>query len=87
MRVAVISPDRVLFDGDASSVVAPAFDGEVGILPHHAPMVTLLGKGVLRLDGGSRQFTVAGGFLQVADDTVRIITESATESNAGPTTG
>ena len=80
LKVSVISPERVLFEGEARSVVAPAFDGEVGILPQHAPMMTLLGRGVLRLDGpsGEQRFTVEGGFLQVADDEVRVVTERAT---------
>ncbi len=87
MRVSVISPERILFDGEATSVVAPAFDGEVGILAHHAPMVTLLGKGVLRLDGqAGPRFDVTGGFLQVADDIVRVITESATPSGPASAT-
>jgi F-type H+-transporting ATPase subunit epsilon len=80
MKASVISPERVLFDGVVSSVVAPAFDGEVGILSRHAPLVTLLGRGLLRLDGadgGARRFEVAGGFLQVADDVVRVVTETA----------
>jgi F-type H+-transporting ATPase subunit epsilon len=80
VKASVISPERVLFDGTVSSVVAPAFDGEVGILARHAPMVTLLGRGVLRLegaDGGARRFEVTGGFLQVADDVVRVVTETA----------
>ena len=73
LRVSVISPERVLFEGEADSVVAPAFDGEVGILTGHAPMVTLLGRGALRIGGGAaagRRFSVEGGFLQVADDVV-----------------
>ncbi len=79
LKVSVISPEAVLFEGDAQSVVAPAFDGEVGILGSHAPMVTLLGKGELRLGGGAaeRRFTIEGGFLQVADDEVRVVTERA----------
>jgi F-type H+-transporting ATPase subunit epsilon len=80
LKVSVISPERVLFDGEAASVVAPAFDGEVGILPMHAPMMTLLGAGELRLAGGSaegRRFRVSGGFLQVVDDQVRVVTEEA----------
>jgi len=57
----------------------PAFDGEVGILPGHAPMMTLLGRGALRVSGGNAPvMQVAGGFLQVADNRVRIVTESAT---------
>lgn len=80
LKVSVISPERVLFEGEARSVIAPAFDGEVGILSQHAPMMTLLGAGVLRLEGsagGEQRFRVEGGFLQVADDAVRVVTERA----------
>lgn len=90
LRVSVISPEAVLFDGDAESVVAPAYDGELGILTGHAPMMTLLGKGQLRVSGGSagaagpgeggRRFTVEGGFLQVLDNQVRVVTERAAEA-------
>ena len=79
LKVSVISPERVLFEGEAESVIAPAFDGEVGILPQHAPMMTLLGRGELRLgpDGSAGRFQVEGGFLQVLNDSVRVVTESA----------
>ncbi len=79
MRVTIISPDRSVYDGDATSVIAPAFDGEVGILSRHAPFMTLLGKGrlVVRRGGAVEQFTVRGGFLQVRDDVVRVVTEHA----------
>ena len=79
LRVSIISPERVLYEGEADSVVAPAFDGEVGILSRHAPMMTLLGRGELRLGAGAsaRRFTVRGGFLQVVDDQVRVVTERA----------
>jgi F-type H+-transporting ATPase subunit epsilon len=79
LKVSLISPEAVLFEGEASMVVAPAFDGEVGILEDHAPMMTLLGNGVLRLGGGGadQRFNIEGGFLQVADNTVRIVTEKA----------
>ena len=49
LKVSVISPEATLFEGAAPSVTAPAFDGEVGILPMHAPMVTTLGAGVLKV--------------------------------------
>ena len=79
LTVTVISPEAVLFEGDTDSVVAPAYDGEVGILTGHAPMMTLLGKGTLRLGtgGGSRRFSVEGGFLQVVENQVRVVTERA----------
>ena len=81
LTVSVISPERVLYEGQARGVVAPAFDGEVGILPSHAPMMTLLGRGVLRVDGGDGsqlRFRVEGGFLRVVEDQVRVVTERAT---------
>ena len=80
LKVKVISPERTLYDGEVDAVTAPAFDGEVGILSGHAPMMTLLGKGQLRLgpDGSAGRFQVEGGFLQVADDQVRVVTEHAT---------
>lgn len=79
LRVTIISPERSVYDGEATQVVAPAFDGEVGILPRHAPFLTLLGEGPLRVatDGGERRFTVRGGFLQVHHDTVRVVAEHA----------
>ena len=77
LRVSVISPEATLFEGEASSVTAPAFDGEVGILPSHAPMVTTLGAGVLRIGDGAARFEIEGGFLQVVDDVVRVVTERA----------
>jgi F-type H+-transporting ATPase subunit epsilon len=78
LRVSVISPEASLFEGDATSVVAPAFDGELGILTGHAPLMTLLGKGELRVEeaGSTRRFAVDGGFLQVLGNHVRIVTES-----------
>jgi F-type H+-transporting ATPase subunit epsilon len=78
LRVSVISPERVLFEGETESVVAPAYDGEVGILTGHAAMMTILGNGQLRLGTATpHSFHVEGGFLQVADDHVRVVTEKA----------
>jgi F-type H+-transporting ATPase subunit epsilon len=77
MRVTVVSPERQLFDGEATAVVAPAYDGLVGILPRHAAFLTLLGKGslVVRRGGESETFTVEGGFAQAIDNRVRIVVE------------
>ena len=80
LTVSIISPEAVLFEGTTDSVVAPAFDGDVGILTGHAPMMTLLGQGELRLGTGEGQrFRVQGGFLQVVDDKVRVVTEHASK--------
>jgi len=79
MRVTVIAPDRPIFDGEAEAVSAPAYDGQVGILPRHAPFLTLLGDGRLtvRAADGTKTFQVRGGFLQVVDNTVRVVAEQA----------
>jgi len=78
LTVSVISPEAVLYEGTTDAVVAPAFDGQVGILTDHAPMLTLLGTGELRLGSDEgRRFRVEGGFLQVADNQVRVVTERA----------
>lgn len=86
MQVTVISPSRAIFDGDATAVIAPAYDGQVGILPRHAPFLTLLGEGGLTVreaGGAERRFRVRGGFLQVVNDTVRVVAESATDEQKG----
>ncbi len=84
MRVKVIGPERGLYDGVADSVIAPAYDGEVGILPRHAPFMTLLGEGRLTVREGQdvHEFHVRGGVLQVVRDTVRIVTEHADETTS-----
>ena len=73
MHVTVVSPEQAVFDGAADAVVAPAYDGQVGILPRHAPFLTLLGTGVLQVRQGSAssRFRVAGGFLQVVGGATR----------------
>ena len=85
MRVTVISPEESVFEGEATAVVAPAHDGEVGILPRHAPFMTLLGDGKLTVrqeSGADKVFRVRGGLLQVMGDVVNVIAEHA-EGSAG----
>ena len=87
LNVHVVSPDKTLFEGEAASVVAPAWDGQVGILPGHAPMLALIGSGALSVDrpgGGSDTFYVAGGVMKVERDTVTLLTEYAGEGAPHP---
>ena len=85
MHVRIISPEESVYDGDADTVVAPAFDGQIGILPRHAPLMTLLGEGPLTLKtgGSERLFDVRGGFLQVVNDTVSVVAEHAQTREKG----
>lgn len=80
LNVRVVSPDKIVFEGEASALVAPAWDGQVGILPGHAPMLALLGSGRLDVErpgGGSDSFHIAGGVLKVDRNTVTLLTEYA----------
>ena len=80
LRVKVVSPERTVYEGEASALVAPAWDGKVGVLPGHAPFLALLGAGEVSLEapgGGSERFHVAGGVLKVLRDQVTILTEYA----------
>ena len=80
MTVRVVSPEATVYAGEASSVTAPAWDGQVGILPGHAPLMTLLGAGELGLDlpgGGHELFYIGGGFMKVESDEILILAEYA----------
>ena len=79
LRVSIISPAGKGYEGEAEAIVAPAYDGKLGILYGHAPMMVLLGEGELRIRGGrgTHRFHVARGFLQVVDNEVTVLAEEA----------
>lgn len=87
LTVEVVSPEAILYQGAAASVVVPAYDGLMGILPRHGAMLALLGKGVLTIKGGDKgeqRFQVGGGFVQVRDNVVRVVAEEAVTAGAKP---
>lgn len=75
----IVTPERELFSDQVDAVVCPGVDGELGILPHHAPLLTTLGFGELRIRRGGEEefFAIAGGFLQVRPDKVVVMAETA----------
>lgn len=79
LAVRIITPERVVFEDEADTVVATAFDGEFGILPGHAPMMVALGIGEFRIRRGESYewFAVGQGFLHVVDDVVTVLTPFA----------
>jgi F-type H+-transporting ATPase subunit epsilon len=79
LDVHVVTPEEEVWRGPAEVVVATGVDGQLGILPGHAPLLTLLGDGPLEIrSGGSTQHaTVRGGFLHVFADRVDVLAESA----------
>jgi F-type H+-transporting ATPase subunit epsilon len=75
----IVSQDRPVFEGDVDIVVAPGTDGEMGILPHHAPLLTTLRPGVLRVRTGGREevFAISGGVMEVRPDIVTVLADAA----------
>jgi len=79
LQVRIVTPERPVFQGEADSVVVPAHDGELGILPRHARLLAALGVGELRttVDGTVHRFFVEGGFVQVRADRVTVLCDRA----------
>jgi F-type H+-transporting ATPase subunit epsilon len=75
----IVTPERLAYSDTVDSVVCPGIDGELGILPHHAPLLSTLGYGELRIRKGAQEeyFAIAGGFLQVRPDKVVVMAETA----------
>ena len=79
LRLEIVTPEKLAFEDDVDSVVLPGSQGELGVLPHHAPLVSTLGVGELRIRKGANEeaFAIAGGFLQVLPDKVVVMAETA----------
>lgn len=81
LQVSVISPSSVGYTGEGDSVVVPAYDGLMGVLVGHAPMMVLLGTGDVVVKDGSREHRVhvSGGLMQVLNDEVSVLAETVGE--------
>jgi F-type H+-transporting ATPase subunit epsilon len=75
----IVTPEKLAYQDEVDSVQLPGSEGELGVLPHHAPLITTLGAGELRLRKGSEEesFAIVGGFLQVLPDKVVVMAETA----------
>lgn len=75
----IVSQDRIVFQGDVDMVVLPGAAGEMGILPHHSPVLTVLNYGIItvKMSGREEHFTVAGGVAEVQPDQVTILADAA----------
>ena len=65
IQLEIVTPERLAFSDTVDAVVVPGSEGELGVLPHHAPLVSLLGVGELRIRKGGQEesFAIVGGFL------------------------
>jgi len=75
----IVTPERLAYSDTVDSVQLPGIEGELGVLPHHAPLVSMLGVGELRIrkSGEVESFAIVGGFLQVRPDRVVVMAETA----------
>ncbi|MGZ3682069.1 MAG: F0F1 ATP synthase subunit epsilon [Ktedonobacterales bacterium] len=79
LHVTIVTAQQTVFDGEAEEVIAPGSEGQLGILPRHAPLLTTLATGELRLRerGVDEGLFVSGGFLEVNDNVVTILADDA----------
>ncbi len=84
-RCSIVTPTQAVLDDDVTYVSFQAWDGQKGVMPGESPLLTRLGIGSVRLDfpeGGSRWFLVDGGFAQVQDNVLTLLTEGATAAES-----
>jgi F-type H+-transporting ATPase subunit epsilon len=79
IELEIVTPERLAYSDTVDSVQVPGSEGELGVLPHHAPLVSTLGVGELRIRKGGQEesFAIVGGFLQVRPDKVVVMAETA----------
>jgi F-type H+-transporting ATPase subunit epsilon len=79
IRCEIVSQDRLVFEGDADSVIVPGMEGEMGILPRHAPLLSTLKYGILRVrtKGGEEVFAIAGGVVEIQPDIITVLADAA----------
>ena len=83
MQLEIISAERQVYSDEVDVVVAPGIDGELGILPHHAPLMTVLqpGEVLVRKDGEETYLAVTGGFMEVIGNKVTILADACERSD------
>jgi len=79
LQLEIVTPERLAYSDQVDSVQLPGIEGELGVLPHHAPLVSILGVGelLIRKGGQEESFAIVGGFLQVRPDKVVVMAEDA----------
>ena len=79
IRLDIVTAEKAVFSGDVDVIVAPGVEGQLGILPHHVPLMTTLKPGELRVKKGGEEFSLAvsGGFIEVRPDRVIVLADAA----------
>jgi F-type H+-transporting ATPase subunit epsilon len=80
LRVEVVTPEKRVWSGEAKMVSARTLEGDLGVLPDHAPLLGVLADGTVSIkgaDGSTNDFVINGGFISVSNNRVSILGESA----------
>ncbi|MFN2176727.1 MAG: ATP synthase F1 subunit epsilon [Anaerolineales bacterium] len=79
IRCEIVSQDRMVFEGDADIIIVPGESGELGILPNHAPLLSTLKMGIIKVRSKDKEedFTVSGGIVEVQPDIITILADAA----------
>ncbi|MBI1812514.1 ATP synthase F1 subunit epsilon [Candidatus Peregrinibacteria bacterium] len=79
LHLEIITPDHVIFEGEADSISLPTPDGEITVLPHHIPLMSILvpGSMVVRRSGEEEIFAVSGGVIEVDGKSIRVLADTA----------
>lgn len=81
----IVTPERIVYTNEVEMVIAPTVDGEIGILPLHSPIVTVLVPGELRVRYNDNKdvewFAISGGYMQVHEDKVIVLADNATHAS------
>lgn len=79
LKLDIVTAERIVYSEDVDAVVAPGIEGQLGILPHHAPLMTILQAGELlvRKGGNEDSLVISGGFLEVRPDRIIVLADAA----------
>jgi F-type H+-transporting ATPase subunit epsilon len=82
LRLDIVTIEKLAFSGDVDMVIAPGVEGELGILPQHAPLITALAPGELRIKQGEQEqlFAIGGGYLEILENQVTVLADSAEQA-------
>ena len=79
IHLKILTPERSLYDGEVEKVSLPSKDGEITILPHHIPLISLLKAGEIRIDDGKSivPLVTSGGFIEIHENTIKVLADTA----------
>jgi len=82
-RLSIVTPEKVVYEGDVVSLIVPGIEGYLGVLSHHAPLITALQTGRIEFEDGQQKrqvYAVSGGFIEVSHNQATLLADTAEHS-------